>query len=539
MRDRFGEFDYVIVGGGSAGCVLANRLSDNPNNRVCLLEAGGKGESILLRVPTAAALLVPGRGKIHNWAFNTVPQAGLNGRTGFHPRGKTLGGSSAINAMLYVRGQREDYQDWVDAGANGWGWDDVQPYFLKSEDNQNGANPFHATGGPLPVRNQASPNPIGERFLEAAQSQQIRHNPDFNGETQEGAGHFQVTQFFDETEKGVRGSTFAAFLKPILDRKNLHIVSKAHAEQIILKDGRAVGIDYTTGSIKRTVRARKGVILSAGAFGSPQLLQVSGIGDGAVLQQAGVETRHALTGVGKNLQDHLDFIQLFKAKLPKLLGLSPRGVVDIAKAILEWRRDGTGLLTSCFAETGAFLRTKPDMTRSDVQLQFVIGMVDDHARKLHLGHGFSSHACVLRPYSRGTVTIDTPDAFSPPVIDPQYLSDERDMDTLLQGVKIQNAIMNAPALKAIATKQLYLKGNEDDDTLKDHIRARADTIYHPVGTCRMGLDDGAVVDTSLKVHGLDNLYVVDASVMPTITSGNTNAPTIMIAEKFADELLKA
>jgi choline dehydrogenase-like flavoprotein len=528
------SFDYVIVGAGSAGCVLANRLSANPNVTVCLIEAGGEANSILNRVPVGAAAFIPGRPKISNWAFDTVPQPGLNGRKGYQPRGKTLGGSSAINAMLYVRGQREDYDGWAASGATGWGYDDVLPFFKKAERNQNGANDLHGGDGPLQVRDPASPRPVSRAFVEAATQTQIPFNADFNGVSQEGAGLFQVSQYFDGAHTGERCHTAAAYLEPVRSRPNLHVETRATALRIVMDGKRATGVVTAQNSAEKTVSATREVILSAGAFGSPQLLMLSGIGPAAHLKSKGIAVIHDLKGVGENLQDHIDFIRLFKSPDTDMFGLALGAPWQIFKAALEWRKHGTGLLTSTFAEACAFYRSSPDIDTPDIQIHFIVGLVDDHVRKLHWGHGWSAHACVLRPYSKGTVRLASNDPKAAPEIDPKFFSDPRDMQTLLKGLKKLDAILKAPAFAPYRGKEVYLRGDENDTELKTHIRARADTIYHPVGSCKMGGDAMAVVGPDLRVRGIEGLRVIDASVMPNITSGNTNAPTIMIAEKGAE-----
>jgi choline dehydrogenase-like flavoprotein len=528
------SFDYVIVGAGSAGCVLANRLSANPNVTVCLIEAGGEANSVLNRVPVGAAVFVPGRPKISNWAFDTVPQPGLNGRKGYQPRGKTLGGSSAINAMLYVRGQREDYDGWAASGAKGWAFDEVLPFFKKAERNQNGANALHGDKGPLQVRNPGSPRPVSLAFIEAASQTQIPRNDDINGPTQEGTGLFQLSQFFDGPQHGERCHTATAYLEPVRNRPNLHVKTRATAHRIVLENKRATGVVISQNGVEKTISASREVILSAGAFGSPQLLMLSGIGPAEHLKSKGIAVAHDLPGVGENLQDHIDFIRLFKSPSKDMFGLSLYAPWQIFKAALEWRKFGTGLLTSSFAESHAFYRSSPDVATPDIQVHFVAGLVDDHLRSMQWGHGWSAHACVLRPHSRGTVRLASNDPDAAPEIDPKFFSDQRDMKTLIKGLHKLDAILKAPALAPYRGNEVYLRGDENDAELEAHIRARADTIYHPVGTCKMGVDDMAVVDSALRVHGIGGLRVIDASVMPTITSGNTNAPTIMIAEKGAE-----
>ncbi|SMH28867.1 GMC family oxidoreductase [Mesorhizobium australicum] len=529
------EFDYVIVGGGSAGSTLAARLSEDTDATVCLLEAGGDGKHILIRAPTGTALMLPGRPKISNWAYQTVPQPGLGGRRGYQPRGKALGGSSAINAMLYIRGHRSDYDGWTAAGCDGWGWQDVLPYFRKAEGNQRGEDAFHGASGPLQVGEQRTPRPIVQAFVDACGENQIRFNDDFNGPEQEGAGYYQVTQFWSGPKMGERCSAAAAYLHPAMDRRNLSVLTDAHATGIVLENKRATGVRFRRGGREEIVSARREVILCGGAFNSPQLLLLSGIGPGAELARHGILVKHELAGVGQNLQDHLDFVASWKSGDRNLLGVSFGGLVDIIREARRWKRDGTGLIASPGAEGAAFIRSDPALEKPDLQLHFVVGIIDDHARKLHLGHGYSCHVCVPRPHSRGTVGLDSANPLAPPRIDPNFLADERDTETLLKGIRIMRRILAAPALAPYRKTELYLGGTEPDDTeLIRHIRARSDTIYHPVGTCRMGTDENAVVDTRLRVRGLEQLRVVDASVMPTLIGGNTNAPTIMIAEKAAD-----
>jgi choline dehydrogenase-like flavoprotein len=532
------EFDYVIVGGGSAGSVIAARLSEDPSTSVCLLEAGGEGRGVLVRAPLGIAAMLPGRPKINNWAYETVPQPGLAGRRGYQPRGKALGGSSAINAMIYMRGHPSDYDDWAKAGATGWGWKGVLPYFLRAERNVRGKSRLHGDSGPLEVAEQRTPRPISHAFVEACVETQIRRNDDFNGPEQEGAGLFQVTQFWQPGRQGERCSAAAAFLHPVMGRPNLRVVTRAHATGIMFAGKRAAGVRYAVGSQMHSVTARREVVLCAGAFGSPHLLLASGIGPAGELKAAGFEVAHDLPGVGKNLQDHIDFILCYKTDDTDCLGISVTGTVKLVREMLRWRRDGAGLVASPGSESGAFLKSEPGLARPDLQLHFVPALIDDHSRKLHLGHGYSCHICVLRPHSRGEVRLAGRNPFEPPAIDPKFLSDERDISLLLKGTKLARRIMAAPALKRYFSKEVYLSGGESDEELLNHIRARADTIYHPVGTCRMGKDDHAVVDPQLKVRGIEGLRVADASVMPTLIGGNTNAPTIMIAEKASD-LLKA
>jgi len=528
------EFDYVIIGGGSGGATLAGRLSEDGKSTVCLVEAG-PDDSPFLRTPFVTALMVPG--KLRNWAFQTVPQAGLGGRRGYQPRGKILGGSSGINAMIYIRGHATDYDDWAAMGAKGWAFKDVLPYFKRAENNETLAGDLHGRGGPLNVADLASPNPLNDLFLEACDKLQLPRNPDFNGATQDGIGLYQVTQ-----KNGERHSAARAYLdEKARKRPNLHILLNAMGLRVEFEGRRATGARIRRNDSEELVKARRAVIIAGGAFQSPQLLLLSGIGPAEEIKRHGLAVVHELRGVGRNLQDHLDFTLMYKAASPHLFGFTGRSILRLPREIRRYRREGKGLMTSNFAESGGFIRTDPALSRPDVQYHFVMGLVDDHARKRHFGTGYSLHTCVLRPKSRGTVTLADASPLSPPRIDPAFLSDPADMDVMLRGVKLGRRIMDSEVFRSIPRSELYTAGIYDDEALKAEIRKRSDTIYHPVGTCRMGAadDPDAVVDPDLKVRGLDGLYVVDASVMPTLIGGNTNAPTIMIAEKAADILRSA
>lgn len=529
-------YDYIIAGGGSAGAVLAARLSEDPARTVCLIEAGGAGKSFLINTPAMVAAMVSGRPKLHNWAFRTTPQPHLNNRRCYQPRGKALGGSSAINAMLYVRGHPSDYDTWADLGADGWDWQSVLPYFLKSEGNSRGPSDFHAATGPLQVSDQQSPFDITRAFIRAMGTLQLPENTDFNGPSQLGAGLFQVTQFHKGPRKGRRCSAAAAYLHPVLNRPNLTVLTNTQVHRILLDGTRAKGLIARHKNRILTLTARHEVILSAGAFGSAHLLLLSGIGPEDELRTHRIPVNHALPGVGQNLQDHLDHTLSWRSLRPDVVGFNPAGIARLLRGIPAFRREGTGVLTTVGAEGGAFLRSRPDLEIPDLQAHFCVAIVDDHMRRIHLADGFSVHVCVLRPHSRGTVGLYDANPASAPRIDPNFLSDSRDLDSLKSGVRLIEQAMSAEALAPWRGKRLYpLDGT--DKSLEADIRARADTIYHPVGTCRMGRDDMAVVGPDLRVHGLEGLRVVDASVMPTLIGGNTNAPTIMIAEKAADMIL--
>ena len=526
--------DYLIVGGGSAGCVLAARLSEDPSVQVALLEAGPPDDSVLIHCPAGLALLA--KNGQANWGFQTVPQAGLNGRRGYQPRGKVLGGSSSVNAMIYLRGQRADYDRWAAEGNAGWSWNEVLPYFRRAEHNERGADAFHATGGPLNVMDLRSPHRFGGIFVDAGKQAGYPENRDFNGVTQEGVGLYQVTH-----KDGERFSAAKAYLAPNRHRSNLHVVTGAHATRVLLEGKRAVGVVYRQGRDERELRARREVILSAGALLSPQLLMLSGIGPSAELQRHGIPVVHDLPGVGRNLHDHVDVVQVVDAPhLTDLFGLSPRGLVNAVKGIFEWRRHRKGLLTTNFAEAGGFIRSTPDEPAPDLQLHFVIGKLVDHGRKTVFGHGYSCHVCLLQPKSRGAVTLASADPLAAPLIDPNFLADPDDVRRLVRGFQAMRHILQQQALSGLRGRELAASaGARDEAAIETFIRNHADTIYHPVGTCRMGRGPMDVVDAQLRVHGIASLRVVDASVMPSIVSGNTNAPVIMIGEKAADLVRQA
>jgi choline dehydrogenase-like flavoprotein len=520
------QFDTVIVGAGTAGCVLANRLSDDPARRICLLEAGPSDRSSLIHIPAGILGTIPRRRV--NWAFETEPQPGLGGRRGYQPRGKVLGGSSSINAMIYMRGHRSDYDDWAALGNPGWSFDAVLPVFKRSEDQQRGADAWHGVGGELTVSDLASPAAASRAFVESAVAAGLARNADFNGAEQDGAGLYQVTQ-----RRGRRCSAVVAFLNPVSDRPNLTVLTGRHATAIAFDGARAAGVDVAGPGGTARIAARE-VIVSAGAFGSPQLLLLSGIGPREELARHGIAVRHELAGVGANLADHVDLALVYRSSDRRLMGVTLGTALRAVPGYFEWRNRGTGLLTTNYAEAGVFLRTQAGLARPDVQLHFVTGLVDDHARRLHHGYGVTCHVAVLRPRSRGSVRLRSVNPLDPPRIDPNFLGDPADVATLLAGVKRAREIMEGAALAPHRGPELFAEEGQSDDALVARIRRRADTIYHPAGSCRMGDDALAVVDPALRVRGIDGLSVVDASVMPTLIGGNTNAPTVMIAEKAAE-----
>lgn len=520
------RFDYLVIGGGSAGCALAARLSENPALSVCLVEAGGDGRSFLIDTPVMLALTVPR--PLHNWAYRTAPQAGLNGRPGYQPRGKGLGGSSAINAMIYMRGHPRDYDDWAAAGNRGWAWSDVLPYFRLSEHNERGVDAFHAVGGPLNVAEMRSPHPASLAFIEAAVQAGHPRNTDFNGATQEGVGLYQVTQ-----KNGRRWSAARAYLDPAAERANLTVLTRSHALRLCFEGSTCTGVETTRG----TLGARRETILCCGTFASPQLLLLSGIGPREELARHGVTLRHDLPGVGRNLQDHPDYVIGYLSDAPGLLGLTARGLLNLVKGWPAFRRDGSGILSSNIAEAGGFLGSHASLERPDLQLHFTIGLVADHGRDLTPRYGFSCHVCVLRPKSRGSVCLASSDPLAAPRIDPEFLTKEEDTLLLLRGVKMTLEILGQRALDPFRGANVFGEDGKSDEALLALIRRRADTMYHPAGTCRMGTDEMAVVDPELRVRGIERLRVADASIMPTLIGGNTNAPAIMIGEKAAALIL--
>ena len=553
------SYDFIILGAGSAGCVLANRLSANPNFNVCLIEAGSKDSDLRLHVPLGFAFL--GKESKYSWNYNTEPQkefekvtltepatsiidstGGVHQiepeseehRRGYQPRGKTLGGSSSINAMLYVRGHKWDYDHWAELGNDGWSYDEVLPYFKKAEHNEVFDNNFHGQGGPLNVSQIRHKNKSVDDFVKTGSSV-FGFNEDFNGNDQEGIGYYQTTQ-----KDGKRCSTAKAYLIPALERENLTVLTDTHVDKININNNKADGvacIDQEGNSF--TINASKEVILSSGAFGSPQILLRSGVGPKEEIIKHGIEHKIDLPGVGKNLQDHIDYVSVHKHQSLNLIGFSLgtiffRFPLEIIKYILA----KTGMFTSTVAEAGGFIRSRNDIDVPDIQLHFAPGMVVDHGRQQLWGTGISCHTCLLRPKSRGEVTLNSSSAFEDPKIDPKFLSHPDDVRDMIAGYKKMMKVMNkAPLSKYTSKHVLNPIDLDDDEDIEKAIRSEADTVYHPVGTCKMGSDDMSVVNQDLLVHKVSNLRVVDASIMPTLIGGNTNAPTIMISEKASDIIL--
>ena len=526
------EFDYVIVGAGSAGCVLANRLSADGKHTVLLLEAGPKDTNIWIHVPLGYGKLF--KEKSVNWMYQTEPEPGLDGRQVFQPRGKVLGGSSSINGLLYVRGQHEDYDRWRQRGNVGWGYDDVLPYFKKAENQTRGADPYHGTGGPLTVSDWRHDDPLSEAFVKAAVEAGIPFNKDFNGATQEGVGFFQTT-----TRRGRRASSAFSYLRPARSRSNLRVETDALAQRLIFEGRRARAVDYRQNGVVRRARARREILVSSGAYNSPQLLQLSGVGPAELLQRHGIDVVLDAPGVGNDLQDHLQVRVMMRCAQRVTLNDVVNSPFRSVMAGLQYAALRKGPLTIAAGTSGAFFKTSPRLATPDIQIHFIPFSTDKMGEKLHPFPGFSASVCQLRPESRGSLRIRSADPAAPPEIRINYLATETDRAANIDAIRMLRKILAAPALKPYVVDEVEPGANVvSDEEILAFCRQRGSTVYHPTSTCRMGSDPLAVVDARLRVRGIDGLRVVDASVMPDLMSGNTNAPVIMIAEKASDMILQ-
>ncbi len=524
-----GVFDYVIVGAGSAGCVLANRLSEDQSVKVALIEAGGRDRNPWIHIP--AGYYRNFSNPAVTWQFGSGPEPHLGGRVVNWPRGRVLGGSSAINGLLYIRGQAQDYDVWRQLGNAGWSYEDVLPYFKRAEDQERGPDQYHGVGGPLGVSDvRLKENAICEAFIGACEAAGIPRTRDFNGVNQEGAGYFQLTN-----RNGRRCSAAVAYLRPIRSRRNLKIITNAVVQSLALDGRRATGVRYQRNGHPEAVTASREVILAAGAIGSPQILQISGIGPAPILKDAGIPVCHELAGVGENLQDHLQVRFVYRCATPGSLNEVWHSPWLQFRTGLEYILSRSGILTIGAGAVGAFACSRPDLDAPDIQFHFLPLSADRPGQGLHRFRGVTASVCQLRPESRGTISITSADPAAPPRIVSNYLAAEADRRVLLDGMKLVRRVVRQPAFaRHVIEEHLPGASVEDDDELMEYARAYATTVFHPCGTCKMGDDPRAVVDARLRVHGIDGLRVADASIMPTLISGNTNAPTIMIGEKAAD-----
>ncbi len=524
-------YDYIIVGAGSAGCVLANRLSAHPSNKVLLLEAGGRDLNPWIHIPVGYFKTM--HNPATDWCYVTHPDPGIAGRQLQWPRGKVLGGSSSLNGLLYVRGQREDYDRWRELGNVGWAFEDVLPYFKKSEDQENGADEYHGAGGPLKVSNLRLRREIAERFIAAAEEIGIPRNPDYNGANQEGVAYFQQTAY-----KGFRWSCARAFLNPAKKRPNLDIQTRAHVVRLNSEGRRVTGVEYKRGSETINATARAEVVLSAGAIGSPQILECSGIGDGALLQKLGIPVAHELPGVGESLQDHLQVRLVYKTNM-RTLNDEVNNPLQKMWIGLQYLLARTGPMTLAASQVAIFTRSDPSLNRPDIQFHMQPLSADKPGDGPHRFSAFTASVCQLRPESRGSVHVVSPNPDNYPRIQPNYLSTERDRRVAVAGLKVARRIADSPAMHSCIVDE-FVPGRayQTEEELLQAVRLYSQTIYHPTSTCRMGSDSLAVVDERLRVRGIEGLRVADASIMPEIVSGNTNAPTIMIGEKASDMIIE-